>query len=100
MAQTNVSNSVLSIIASFANGLDVLKRLRGSQKKSTKRPKASKTHANHALQLSRSLRRGAGDIGREYRARSMRCDSERYAVGDGEASEIQVEDCKAHIADN
>lgn len=95
MAQTNVSNGILSIIASFSNGLDVLKKLRKNRRK--KKKKTSKwtnfsrkqqtdndEEEEQALRLSRSLRRGVDDIGREYQARSMRCDGERYAVGDGE----------------
>jgi hypothetical protein len=83
MAHANVSNGILTIIASFSNGLDVLRKLRQSNKKSAKRTKAAKRNDEDALQLSRSLRHGPEEIGREYQAGSMRCDSERYAMGDG-----------------
>jgi hypothetical protein len=83
MAHANVSNGILTIIASFSNGLDVLRKLRQSNKKSPKRTKAAKRNDEDALQLSRSLRHGPEEIGREYQAGSMRCDSERYAMGDG-----------------
>ena len=83
MAHANVSNGVLTIIASFSNGLDVLKKLRRSRKTSTQRSKNQKRNDDDALRLSRSLRNGPEDIGREYQAGSMRCDSELYAVGDG-----------------
>lgn len=83
MAHTNVSNGVLTIIASFSNGLDVLKKLRRSRKTSTQRSKKQKHNDENALRLSRSLRNGPEEIGREYQSGSMRCDSELYAVGDG-----------------
>lgn len=88
MAHVNVSSSVLTIIASFSNGLDVLKKLRRSRKKSgAKRSKPSaKRNDEDARRLSRSLRRGPEDIGREYQAGSMHCDGERYAVGDGRST--------------
>lgn len=86
MAHANVSNGVLTIIASFSNGLDVLRKLRQSNKKSPKRTKAAKRNDEVALQLSRSLRHGPEEIGREYQAGSMRCDSERYAMGDGRSN--------------
>lgn len=88
MAQANVSNGVLSIIASFSNGLDVLKKLRRGHKKPTKRSKARQQNDEDALRLSQSLRRGADEIGREYQARSMRCDGERFAVGDGKSIHV------------
>ena len=87
MAHANVSNGVLTIIASFSNGLDVLRKLRQSNKKSPKRTKAAKRNDEEALQLSRSLRHGPEEIGREYQAGSLHCDSERYAMGDGRSNQ-------------
>jgi hypothetical protein len=87
MAHANVSNGILTIIASFSNGLDVLKKLRHSKKTSPKRTKAAQRNDEDALRLSRSLRHGPEEIGREYQAGSMRCDSERYAMGDGRLSQ-------------
>jgi hypothetical protein len=83
MAHANVSNGVLTIISSFSNGLDVLRKLRTPGKKSTHRSKTTKRNDEDALRLSRSLRHGPEEIGREYQAASMRCDSEQYAAGDG-----------------
>jgi hypothetical protein len=83
MAHVNVSNGVLTIIASFSNGLDVLKKLRRSRKTSTQQSKRNKRNEEDALRLSRSLRNGPEEIGREYQSGSMRCDSELYAMGDG-----------------
>ena len=83
MAHANVSNGVLTIIASFSNGLDVLKKLRRSRKTGTQQSRRKKRDDEDALRLSCSLRNGPEDIGREYQAGSMRCDSELYAVGDG-----------------
>ena len=85
MAHANVSNGVLTIIASFSNGLDVLKKLRRSRKTGTQQSRRKKRDDEDALRLSRSLRNGPEDIGREYQAGSMRCDSELYAVGDSKA---------------
>ncbi|KAM0710431.1 hypothetical protein Q7P35_002793 [Cladosporium inversicolor] len=85
MAHANVSNGVLTIIASFSNGLDVLKKLRRSRKTGTQQSRKKKRDDEDALRLSRSLRNGPEDIGREYQAGSMRCDSELYAVGDATA---------------
>ncbi|GAB7333272.1 hypothetical protein MBLNU13_g04915t1 [Cladosporium sp. NU13] len=63
MAHANVSNGVLTIIASFSNGLDVLKKLRRSRKTSTQRSKKQKRNDEDALRLSRSLRNGPEEIG-------------------------------------
>ena len=87
MAHANVSNGVLTIISSFSNGLDVLKKLRRSSK--AQHPKGKKRKDEDALRLSRSLRHGPEEIGREYQAGSMHCDSEQYAMGDGKP------DCEA-----
>lgn len=88
MAHANVSNGVLTIIASFSNGLEVLRKLRRPDKKGTHRSKTTKRNDEKALHLSRSLRHGPEDIGREYQTRSMRCDSEQYAIGDGKPSHM------------
>jgi hypothetical protein len=85
MAHANVSNGVLTIISSFSNGLDVLKKLRRAGKKGMHRSKPTKRNDEDALRLSRSLRHGPEEIGREYQVASMRCDSEQYATGDGRA---------------
>jgi len=83
MAHANVSNGVLTIIASFSNGLGVLKKLRRSRKTGSQQSKRKKRNDEDALRLSRSLRTGPEEIGREYQAGSMRCDGELYAMGDG-----------------
>jgi hypothetical protein len=96
MAHANFSNGVLTIISSFSNGLDVLKKLRSLSKKGTHRSKHTKRNDDDALRLSRSLRHGPEEIGREYQAASMRCDSEQYAEGDGRADPVAT--CTAAIA--
>ena len=83
MAHANVSNGVLTIIASFSNGLGVLKKLRRSRKTGSQQSKRKKRNDEDALRLSRSLRTGPEEIGREYQAGSMLCDGELYAMGDG-----------------
>lgn len=83
MTPANVSSSILTIITSFANGLEVLQKLKNSKRKGTAWSKASKRSQDEQLRLSRSLRRGMNDIGREYQEASTHCDGERFAVGDG-----------------
>lgn len=78
MAHTSVSSCVLSIIASFSSGLNVIKRLREKQKRKHKR----KASGDEELRLSRSLRKGPEDIGWEYQTFSQRM-GDQYAVGDG-----------------
>jgi hypothetical protein len=99
MAHANVSSGILTIIASFSNGLDVLRKLRQLNKKSPKRVKAAKRNDEDALRLSRSLRHGPEEIAREYQAGSMRCDSERYAMGDGRfAQDKELQKLTEYIA--
>lgn len=83
MAPANVSSSILTIITSFANGLEVLQKLKNSKRKGAVWSQASKRNQDDELRLSRSLRRGMHDIGREYQEASRHCDGERFAVGDG-----------------
>lgn len=83
MAPASVSSSILTIITSFSNGLEVLQKLKDSKRKGTARDKGSKRSQDDELRLSRSLRRGMNDIGREYHEASTRCDGERFAIGDG-----------------
>lgn len=86
MANANVSNTILSILGSFSSGLDVFKRLREKRKRKHSGSNGRRRRGNgrdknevdeeQEMRLSRSLRQGPEDIGREY-ARSV------YAVGDG-----------------
>lgn len=82
MAQSNVSSCVLSIVASFASGLDVFKKfreLRGKKRKSRKNASLD----DEEVRLAKSLRQGPEDIGREYQ-RSIISVGEHFAQGDGE----------------
>lgn len=88
MAQPDVSRSVGSIIASFANGLDVFKRLRErrrAKKRSKQNEMAAKKRADEEMQLSHSLRQGPMDIEAEY-SRNLQLVGERFARGDGEST--------------
>lgn len=82
MAHTNVSSCVLSIVGSFANSLDIFRRVR------KKRGRKRHTEANelkideNELHLAKSLRQGPEDIGREYQ-RSVHAAGGQFAVGDG-----------------
>lgn len=93
MAQTNVSSCVLSIVASFSSGLDVFKKLR--EKRKRKRSSSRSGHGKRKgrqcdakaveeeeARLSRSLRQGPEDIGREY-AQSVYAVGDGFAIGDG-----------------
>lgn len=90
MANTNVSNSVLSILGSFSSGLDVFKRLREKRRRKhsgrghgrRKRGNGKVDAEEEEMRLSRSLRQGPEDIGREY-ARSVYAVGEGFGVGDG-----------------
>ncbi|EME77986.1 uncharacterized protein MYCFIDRAFT_179437 [Pseudocercospora fijiensis CIRAD86] len=82
MAQSNVSSCVLSIVASFASGLDVFKKfrqLRGKRRKTRKNASLD----DEEVRLAKSLRQGPEDIGREYQ-RSLISVGEHFAQGDGE----------------
>jgi hypothetical protein len=82
MASANVSSSVLSIIASFSSGLDVFKKLRERRKRRRGRSKTEGQVDNNEQLLSRSLRQGPEDIGREYQRCSHSVVGEHMAVGD------------------
>ncbi|KXS93798.1 hypothetical protein AC579_5050 [Pseudocercospora musae] len=78
--QPNVSSCVLSIVASFASGLDVFKKFRELQgKKRTSRKNASLD--DEEVRLAKSLRQGPEDIGREYQ-RSIISVGGHFAQGD------------------
>ena len=82
MAHSNVSSCVLSIVGSFSSGLDVFKKLRDKRKRKKKSSKRDLRMEQEETRLSRSLRQGPEDIGREY-ARSVCRVGEGFAVGDG-----------------
>ncbi|GAB7363342.1 hypothetical protein MBLNU230_g3623t1 [Neophaeotheca triangularis] len=84
MSDSSVSNCVLSIVTSFTNGLDVLKRLRERKWHRKQSKNVPKKSGNEELLLSRSLRRGPEDISREYQ-RSIHAAGHHYAVGDATA---------------
>ncbi|KAK5129764.1 hypothetical protein LTR08_002830 [Meristemomyces frigidus] len=84
MAHTNVSGCVLSIVTSFSSGLDVFKQLR---EKRTRRKHSRMTQQqpdDEELHLTKSLRQGPEDIGREYQ-RSIHAAGDYFAVGDATA---------------
>ena len=81
MAHSNVASCVLSIVGSFSNGLDVFKKLREKRRKK-KKPKKNDPVEGEELRLSRSLRRGQEDIGREYQ-NNIFAAGDHFAIGDG-----------------
>ena len=81
MAHSNVASCVLSIVGSFSNGLDVFKKLKEKRAR-RKKPKKSDVVDGEEMRLSRSLRRGLEDIGREYQNNFFTV-GDQFAVGDG-----------------
>jgi hypothetical protein len=81
MAYTNVASCVISIVGSFSNGIDVFKRLRDKRRR-RKRSKKLDRADEEELRLSRSLRQGPEDIGREYQ-RSVYEAGQYFEIGDG-----------------
>ena len=82
MAHTNVSSCVLSIVGSFANSLDVFKRLRDKRGRKRHAKGNQQVTDKEELHLTKSLRQGPEDIGREYQ-RSIHAAGDQFAVGDG-----------------
>lgn len=81
MAHTDVSSNVLSIIASFANGFKVFRKLRDKRSRN-RRGTAKIDDGNELIRLSRSLCQGSDEIDREYR-RSILGVGESCTVGNG-----------------
>jgi hypothetical protein len=82
MAHTNVSSCVLSIVASFSSGLDVFKQLREKRRQKRRSKNVNKLDEEE-VSLTRSLRQGPEDIGREYQ-RNIQAAGDQFAVGDGQ----------------
>jgi hypothetical protein len=74
MAAQSTDGCVLALVSSFANGLNVFKKLHKTRKK----PSADDDEAR----LARSLQRGPIDIGREY-DRNYVAQGESFRKGDG-----------------
>ncbi len=84
MAQSDVSGSVLSIIAAFTSGLDIFKKLREkSPPKKSKRAHDSGRRKQES-QLSKSLHKGRVEIHKEYERNLDRAGA-RFATGDGKS---------------
>lgn len=81
MAHSNVASCVLSIVGSFSNGLDVFKKLREKRQRKRKAKKSDVVDGEE-MRLSRSLRRGQEDIGREYQ-NNVFAVGDHFAIGDG-----------------
>lgn len=74
----------MSIVASFSSGLDVFKELRDTRKRRRRVKAGDKAEEENEIRLSKSLRRGPEDIGREYQ-RNLQNAGDEFAVGDGAA---------------
>jgi hypothetical protein len=77
MAAQSTDGCVLALIGSFANGLDVFKKLRKKRKKANADDDESR--------LTRSLQRGPIDIRQEY-DRNYIAQGETFRKGDGKPS--------------
>ncbi|KAK6443704.1 hypothetical protein LTR95_000531 [Oleoguttula sp. CCFEE 5521] len=91
MADTSVSSSILAIIGSFASGLDVFKKLREKRRHRRRRVKPDQQIDSSEIRLSRSLRQGPEDIGREYQSYAQSLVGERVAAGDAIAQNSLAE---------
>ncbi|OCK99495.1 uncharacterized protein K441DRAFT_538868 [Cenococcum geophilum 1.58] len=83
MSSADTCNCVASITSSFANGLDIFKRLRERRrKKKTKRVRTQPDpKSGNELKLGNSLRRGPAEIQTHYE-RNYGAAGERFAKGD------------------
>lgn len=72
----------MSIVASFSSGLDVFKKLRETRKRRKGVKGNNKAEEEDEARLSKSLRRGPEDIGREYQ-HNLQNVGDMFAVGDG-----------------
>nr|OQO17432.1 hypothetical protein B0A51_17031 [Rachicladosporium sp. CCFEE 5018] len=91
MADTSVSSSVLAIIGSFASGLDVFKKLREKRRHRRRCVKPDEQIDSSEIRLSRSLRQGSEDIGREYQSYARSLVGERVAAEDAIAQNSLAE---------
>lgn len=71
----------MSIVASFSSGLDVFKKLRETRKRRKGVKGNNKAEEEDEARLSKSLRRGPEDIGREYQ-HNLQNVGDMFAVGD------------------
>ena len=91
MSHSNVSSCVLNILGSFASSQGLYKNLKEKRRKKqqqqqqrypTKRKNDIAEEKEEELRLSRSLRQGSEDIGREYQ-KSVYAAGDHFAIGDG-----------------
>lgn len=96
MAHANVAGCVLSIVGSFSNGLDVFKKMREKRLRK-KKPKKNDPTDGEEMRLSRSLRQGQEDIGREYQ-NNVFAAGDRFAIGDGTLDRVLLLCCHTDTA--
>lgn len=83
MPDTNVSSCVLNILGSFASSLALFKKVKDKRRKKRRSRKDDRAD-DEELRLSRSLRQGPEDIGREYQ-HNVYAAGDQFAIGDGMA---------------
>jgi hypothetical protein len=95
MGQANVSSCVLSILATFTNAIDVLRKSTGTVRSRKRHGKAGKGRRKADLKedgearLLGSLRQGPVSIENEYQ-RSLQAVGERFVAGDGKMCSVVV----------
>ncbi len=80
MSGKEVSTSVISIIAAFTSGLDILRKARG--KCHRRKVKSKDIDVERETRLDSSLKRGTVEIENEYAA-GLVSFGERFMTGDG-----------------
>ncbi|KAI9728382.1 MAG: hypothetical protein M1828_003782 [Chrysothrix sp. TS-e1954] len=82
MASADIASTIASIIASFGNAREVLKRVCASLKLEKNAKKLGAATANARKRLLKSLRLGPKEIKHEY-SRGLTAHGKRFKVGDG-----------------
>lgn len=89
MSGKEVSTSVISIIAAFTSGLDILRKVRGKYRRS--KVKNKDVDLEKETRLDKSLKRGTFEIENEYAA-GLSTFGERFMTGDGKFPRLHIQE--------